>query len=258
MRSISEVYPTIIVVSALLALTLTVLPLGYAMLTASMQRSEYEYVKQVFKSIASSFPNIIAVGEYSAVIPSHYTSLGYGRAGVIEVYLNGSSTPALIFNCTALTLGASVSNPEGLVYGSGYYLVNDSRFIPRVYEYRDRSSSLMITELDACRLLVDASVVLTGNLTGYYYILTYYNITVAGFKGTGGSIRVTPTSIRHVYTNINASLWDLKITFIDEVLKSRVTYGVVNLTEVGLVGRCTGVPFSLDIIVVDLLVEVGA
>lgn len=61
-----------------------------------------------------------------------------------------------------------------------------------------------------------------------------------------------------MYTNINASLWDLKITFIDEVLKSRVTYGVVNLTEVGLGGRCTGVPFSLDIIVVDLLVEVGA
>ncbi|ADV64602.1 hypothetical protein [Desulfurococcus mucosus] len=257
MKGVSETFSTLILVGVFTALALALIPYSYFATMSSLQKTEYEYVKHVFKSMAAYFPNIVLAGEYAASIPAQHTSIGYTQAGRIEVYLNSSSTPVVVLNCAALTLGAGIPGaPVGLVYGVGEYLVGDVRFVPRVYEYRSESSGLMTTSFDVCRMLLSVDVVLKGDLQGYYYVLQLYNLTVHLAGGNGHSLRITPTGLRHVYSNIAANLWNITIVVYDYIVGVRRSYGVADLVKAGFGEAYAGVPFSVDIVVEDVVVEV--
>jgi hypothetical protein len=254
MNGVSEVFSTILLASIFLALVFILLPFSYYTVMGGVAKTEYEYVKHGFYSIATNFPVITTGGSYSIDFPSQYTSRGYINAGRIDIYLNSSSQPVLSFPCMALTQGASVGGaPRGLLYGVDTYIVNDSRIIPRIYEYRD-SSGLMIVTLDTCRLLLDVNTIPTGNYSGYYYILTYYNLTIS-FRGTG-SLRIEPTGVYTKYSNIGGNLWNITIVVSDYILGKSFSYSVIDLVKTGFGKEYAGIPFSLTVVVEELAVEV--
>ncbi|WP_276813599.1 hypothetical protein [Desulfurococcus amylolyticus] len=254
MNGVSEVFSTILLTSIFLALVFILLPFSYYTIMGSVAKTEYEYVKHGFYSIAAYFPMIATGGEYSIDFPSQYTSRGYIEIGRIDIYLNSSSQPTLSFSCTALTQGANVGGaPRGLLYGVDTHIVNDSRMIPRIYEYRD-GNGLMIITLDTCRLLLDVNTIPTGNYSGYYYILTYYNLTI-NFRGSG-SLRIEPVRTYTAYSNIGGNLWNITIVVSDYILGKSSSYNVIDLVKTGFGKEYAGIPFSLTIVVEELVVEV--
>jgi len=256
MKGASETFSTILLTSVFIAMIAILIPYSYTTLTLNTQRTEYEYVKQVFQGVASQFPLIAIGGVYEATLPGYYTSRGYSLAGRIEVYLNSSSTPNITLTCTAVTSGVNIpGEPRGVIFGSADYIVNDTRLIPRILERRAENG--LVISLDTCRLLVSADTVPSGNYTGYYYTLLFYNLSITGTSNSRNHVLVTPTgSPRIIYSDVSGKLWNMTIVVHDYLTGTTRQYSLIDVIYTAFGGYYAGTPFSIKVLVTDLTMEV--
>jgi len=256
MKGVSETFSTILLASVFIAMIAILIPYSYTTLTLSTQRTEYEYVKQVFQGFASQFPLIATGGVYEATLPGYYTSRGYSLAGRIEVYLNSSSTPNITLTCTAVTSGVNIpGEPRGVIFGSADYIVNDTRLIPRILERRVENG--LVIFLDTCRLLVSADTVPSGSYTGYYYTLLFYNLSITGASNSRNHILVTPTgSPRIIYSDVSGRLWNMTIVVHDYLTGTTRQYSLIDVIYTAFGGYYAGTPFSIKMLITDLTMEV--
>lgn len=188
MKGISESISTIIIVSVLLGIVAVFIAYSSSAISQSGISLEYESYRSAFILLAQSVPSIMSSGEFSTVISSQISSIGYSEGSPIEIVL-GATTITVPCKALESKFPGLVKEPQ-VIYGerANNIAVGDERLIGRAELVR---KDALYLRFDTCRIIATVEPTYENGTTLYLLRLRAVELVPVMRVRGGNELRIS-------------------------------------------------------------------